>query len=179
MNDRFYDIDEDAEWVPEKKVGEILEGWELSLNRRAKEGPKNGLFATIDDAKEAVCSFGAKNIVWIEAVRNPLGQPTLRGESLDHPDKQLNDIWHISPVYESIFAPLETFVLPFSGAKYFAAPDGSLNWAVFDRFMNQVESFLDRDEAIESAARLSLGFKTKKQVENVRFIATRQCFWFF
>jgi hypothetical protein len=74
---------------------------------------------------------------------------------------------------EPYFRKVKGSVRPYPAANYFAAPDIDIYWGVFSIYqisMSPIEGMLTKGEAIEAASRLSLGFKTKKQISESRRI---------
>ena len=186
---------EDIEWAPQRKVGEALAGFELTNNRQRQDGPKNGLFATIYEAKHSAAILAGQELVWVQQPNKSIipmwdedeithtRHPALIAETPATDDRsKWMPAWRIHAIHEPIFERVECFVLPFPLAKYYAAaPEKigpmAIRWGVYRRFQTDdedepihSEAGQNRDDAIAAATRLSLGFKTQRQITQKRLL---------
>lgn len=80
------------------------------------------------------------------------------------------DRWHIEPEYTPIVTPVPGAIRPLPHSPYYAAPHLSSFWAAWrEGVAEPVEGFLGREEALEAASRLALGFETSQTIRRNRY----------
>jgi hypothetical protein len=177
--------------LPQRKVGRSFEGWRLELNRhRVGE-----LFDSADAARahaETLCSY---KLTWEQKITDPEGNSYFQGghpEIMSHEklhsrsDRDLADKlseiihgeigfrawwdrWYVEPEYYDIYKEIDEAIWPLHHSKYYAAPQFGKYWAVYQEFDHrEIEAFMSKEEAIETATRLAIGIKSKRSIDRSR-----------
>lgn len=186
------DLDDDC---PVEVTGRTLDGWRIHGSRQ-QPGFLEAVYDNSEEAQAAAAELCTHDLIWVVRSTSPEGHSYFEGGHPDVMEHELHfgtgltesvrqaqddsirerlgferwwDRWYVGPEYTPTYSPVRGAIRPLAKSRYYAAPGQRGTWDVCrDGAPRPIESVGCRDEAIESATRLALGFKTANAIRRAR-----------